>query len=76
MPRKRITADQQPPTPFVVHADSVFRREQLRAGGTHDRLFYSPTVLGGVTASMPVISVRQSCSVFIISRQPCDNDSG
>jgi benzaldehyde dehydrogenase (NAD) len=26
---------------------------ELRAGGTHDRLFYTPTVLGGVTQAMP-----------------------
>src|SRR5580692_451671 len=26
---------------------------ELRAGGTHDRLFYAPTVLGGVTQEMP-----------------------
>ena len=26
---------------------------EVRAGGTHDKLFYSPTVLAGVTASMP-----------------------
>ena len=26
---------------------------ELRAGGQHDRLFYSPTVLGGVTPAMP-----------------------
>lgn len=25
----------------------------LRAGGTHDGLFYAPTVLGGVTPAMP-----------------------
>jgi benzaldehyde dehydrogenase (NAD) len=26
---------------------------ELRAGGTHDRLFYQPTVLAGVTTAMP-----------------------
>jgi benzaldehyde dehydrogenase (NAD) len=36
-----------------IVSETVSAGAQLRAGGTHDRLFYSPTVLGGVTASMP-----------------------
>jgi benzaldehyde dehydrogenase (NAD) len=36
-----------------IVAESVAAGAQVRAGGTHDRLFYRPTVLAGVTTAMP-----------------------
>jgi benzaldehyde dehydrogenase (NAD) len=36
-----------------IVTSTVAAGADIRAGGTHDRLFYAPTVLAGVTASMP-----------------------
>jgi len=36
-----------------IVSQTVAAGAELRAGGQHDRLFYSPTVLGGVTPAMP-----------------------
>ena len=36
-----------------IVTESVAAGAQVRAGGTHDRLYYQPTVLAGVTTSMP-----------------------
>jgi benzaldehyde dehydrogenase (NAD) len=36
-----------------IVTSTVAAGAELRAGGTHDRLFYAPTVLSGVTQSMP-----------------------
>ena len=36
-----------------IVTSTVAAGASLRTGGTHDRLFYAPTVLGGVTQSMP-----------------------
>jgi benzaldehyde dehydrogenase (NAD) len=36
-----------------IVTQTVAAGAELRAGGQHDRLFYSPTVLGGVTPAMP-----------------------
>jgi benzaldehyde dehydrogenase (NAD) len=36
--------------------ESVAQGAHLLAGGTHDGLFYAPTVLGGVTRSMPAFA--------------------
>jgi benzaldehyde dehydrogenase (NAD) len=36
-----------------IVTSTVAAGAELRAGGTHDRLFYEPTVLGGVTQDMP-----------------------
>jgi benzaldehyde dehydrogenase (NAD) len=36
-----------------IVSSTVAAGAELRAGGTHDRLFYTPTVLGGVTQAMP-----------------------
>jgi benzaldehyde dehydrogenase (NAD) len=36
-----------------IVTSTVSAGAQLRAGGTHDRLYYTPTVLGGVTQEMP-----------------------
>jgi benzaldehyde dehydrogenase (NAD) len=36
--------------------ESVAQGAQLLAGGTHDGLFYKPTVLGGVTRTMPAFA--------------------
>jgi benzaldehyde dehydrogenase (NAD) len=36
-----------------IVSETVAAGAEVRTGGTHDRLFYAPTVLAGVTASMP-----------------------
>jgi benzaldehyde dehydrogenase (NAD) len=36
-----------------IVSETVSAGAEVRTGGTHDRLFYRPTVLAGVTASMP-----------------------
>jgi benzaldehyde dehydrogenase (NAD) len=36
-----------------IVTSTVAAGAELRAGGTHDRLFYTPTVLGGVNQQMP-----------------------
>jgi len=36
-----------------IVSSTVEAGAEVRAGGTHDRLFYQPTVLGGVTTKMP-----------------------
>jgi benzaldehyde dehydrogenase (NAD) len=36
-----------------IVTSTVAAGAELRAGGTHDRLFYTPTVLGGVSQQMP-----------------------
>jgi benzaldehyde dehydrogenase (NAD) len=36
-----------------IVTESVTAGAEIRAGGTHERLFYQPTVLAGVTTSMP-----------------------
>jgi benzaldehyde dehydrogenase (NAD) len=36
-----------------IVSETVAAGAEVRAGGTHDRLFYRPTVLAGVTAAMP-----------------------
>ena len=36
-----------------IVSSTVEAGAEVRAGGTHDRLFYAPTVLGGVTTKMP-----------------------
>ena len=36
-----------------IVTETVAAGAQLRTGGTHERLYYQPTVLGGVTPSMP-----------------------
>jgi benzaldehyde dehydrogenase (NAD) len=36
-----------------IVASTVTAGAELRAGGTHNQLFYAPTVLGGVTQEMP-----------------------
>jgi benzaldehyde dehydrogenase (NAD) len=36
-----------------IVSETVSAGAEIRAGGTHERLFYQPTVLAGVTTSMP-----------------------
>lgn len=36
-----------------IDTETVAAGAEVRAGGTHHRLFYRPTVLAGVTAEMP-----------------------
>lgn len=36
-----------------IVSETVAAGAEVRAGGTHERLFYRPTVLAGVTAAMP-----------------------
>jgi benzaldehyde dehydrogenase (NAD) len=40
----------------AIVCDTVGEGASLRTGGTHDRLFYRPTVLEGVTPQMPAFS--------------------
>jgi benzaldehyde dehydrogenase (NAD) len=48
----QINAHQLANVDRIVSA-TVDAGAELRSGGTHDRLFYRPTVLAGVTAAMP-----------------------